>query len=593
MGPTLDMPSRMEPPEPRAQPPSSPLPGKAFGDYELLTEVARGGMGVIYKARQGSLNRVVALKMILEGRLASEQAVQRFYQEARSAAALDHPHIVPVYEAGECQGCHFFTMAFVEGPTLAAMVRKRGLPAPAEAASLTRAIADAVAYAHDRGVIHRDLKPENVLVDTVGSSSKANLAAAGPTYANARPRVTDFGLAKCLGESGLTNPGAVMGTPSYMAPEQAWGRSELIGPPADVYALGGILYFLLTGRPPFEGGSVMEVLAQVTHQPPMPPRQVVPGVPEGLEAVCLRCLEKEPEKRYASAAEVAETLRPWCGEARPSGASGVVPAVRPAAVTPPPTPTAGPPRRRLRWALAALALALLLVPVVWLLAKNYGGGSGGGEPDGPLTLKVEILDSRPGPDGERLLPEGNETTFQVEVGRDAYVGIWNVAPDGSITQVFPNKYELDHFVRAGKPRIVPDPARRYAAEAVFTGGVEQVRVLASTKPWDSLDGERQGPYLVFKSVEDREKLEGKLREIKRYFLLKPKGKPQAGQVPEGRLREIRGVHLSEPAGQAGEGQVAEEVLRYRVLPAGQPEKPSRETTKDTKDTKKTKQEEKP
>ena len=267
-----------------------------FGDYELLSEIARGGMGVVYKARQTNLNRIVALKMILAGQLASEEDVQRFRTEAEAAANLDHPGIVPIYEIGQHDGQHFFSMGFVEGKSLSDRVKDGPLP-PKEAAELTKKIAEAIAFAHSRNVIHRDLKPANVLLDK-----------------NGEPKVTDFGLArKTDTDSGLTRTGAVMGTPSYMPPEQAAGKTNEIGPLSDVYSLGAILYCLLTGRPPFQAANPLDTLLQVMEREPVSVSTINPEIQRDLETICHKCLQKEPEKRYASAQELADDLGRWLG----------------------------------------------------------------------------------------------------------------------------------------------------------------------------------------------------------------------------------------------------------------------------------------
>jgi WD40 repeat protein len=262
-----------------------------FGDYELLHKVGSGGMGVVFKARQISLNRIVALKMILAGRLASGEDVRRFRLESEAAANLDDPGIVPIYEVGQHEGQHYFSMGFVEGESLAERVAGGPLPAR-QAADLVRQIAESVHHAHGRGVIHRDLKPANILLDHQG-----------------RPRITDFGLAKTIRDDrGLTATGQVMGTPSYMPPEQTSGRGDAIGPAADVYALGAILYCLLTGRPPFQASSPMDTLLQVREQEAVPPRQLNAAVPRDLETIALKCLQKEPMRRYGSARELADDL---------------------------------------------------------------------------------------------------------------------------------------------------------------------------------------------------------------------------------------------------------------------------------------------
>ncbi len=273
---------------------SGPAPaadGEHFGDYLLLEPIARGGMGVVFKARQVSLNRIVALKMILVGQFATEADVQRFRAEAEAAANLDHPGIVPIHEVGQHLGQHYYCMGFVEGSSLARRMAKGPLP-PREAAELIRKVAEAIDYAHKRGVVHRDLKPGNILLDAEG-----------------QPRVTDFGLAKRIErDSDLTATGQILGTPSYMPPEQAAGKTDEIGPLADVYALGATLYALITGRAPFQAANLVDTLRQVLEQDPVPPRQLNPDVPLDIETICLKCLEKDRHRRYASARELAEEL---------------------------------------------------------------------------------------------------------------------------------------------------------------------------------------------------------------------------------------------------------------------------------------------
>src|SRR5262245_6306769 len=262
---------------------------QTFGDYELLEEIGRGGMGVVYKARQISLNRVVALKRIRAGQLASPEEVARFRREAEAAAGLDHPHIVPIYEVGEHAGQHYFTMKLIEGGNLNAHLARF---ADAKAtANLMIQIARAVHHANQRGILHRDLKPGNILIDAEG-----------------QPHVSDFGLAQSIEkEAKLTQSGAIVGTAEYMAPEQARGEKGLTTA-ADVYGLGAILYVLLTGKPPFQGDYNWETLKKVVEDEPVAPRSINRKVNRELEAICLKCLEKGPQSRYTSAESLAGDL---------------------------------------------------------------------------------------------------------------------------------------------------------------------------------------------------------------------------------------------------------------------------------------------
>ncbi|KAA1260442.1 Serine/threonine-protein kinase PrkC [Rubripirellula obstinata] len=259
--------------------------------YEIIDEIARGGMGIVYKARQIDANRVVALKMILSGTLAGESEVARFKIEAESAASLNHPGIVPIYDVGESQGMHYFSMGFIDGPSLKGY-QKNHSPGPKRAAEIVKAVADAISHAHSKGIIHRDLKPANILIDEDGN-----------------PRVTDFGLSKILeGQTDLTGTGQLLGTPAYMSPEQAAGQTSKVGPLSDVYSLGAMLYELVSGRTPFESESIIGMLEQVCSKNPDSLRSLSPTADTDIESICMKCLEKEPAHRYQSAAALADDL---------------------------------------------------------------------------------------------------------------------------------------------------------------------------------------------------------------------------------------------------------------------------------------------
>ncbi|HTU22460.1 MAG TPA: serine/threonine-protein kinase, partial [Gemmataceae bacterium] len=278
--------------------PSSPLSPNTLATapegYELLKVLGQGGMGLVYKARQKNAGRLVALKLIRAERLTSESDVQRFRNEAEAAAQLDHPHIVPVYEVGSRQGHFFFSMKLIEGSGLDAQL-DRFRDDPRRAARLVEQVARAVHHAHQRGILHRDLKPSNILLDREG-----------------QPHVSDFGLAKRIeADASLTQTGAIVGTPQYMAPEQTQGRKGAVTTATDVYGLGTVLFALLTGQPPFRGETVLETLEQVRDREAEPPRLINPKVDRDLETICLKCLQKEPQRRYESAQALAEDLERW------------------------------------------------------------------------------------------------------------------------------------------------------------------------------------------------------------------------------------------------------------------------------------------
>jgi eukaryotic-like serine/threonine-protein kinase len=267
---------------------------RRFGAYELGRELGRGGMGVVYEARQLSLHRIVALKMLLPARLASVEELERFRFEAEGVAALEHPNILPVYEVGTAQGQPYFTMKLADGGSLAEQLQDKRLTA-AEAARLLATVSHAVHHAHQRGIQHRDLKPGNILLDAAG-----------------RPYVSDFGLAKFRDrDSGLTLSTTVLGSPAYMSPEQASGDARRVTVASDVYSLGAILYESLAGRPPFAGATALETMRQVVEAEPTPLRELVARVDRDLEVICLKCLQKDPAKRYASAEVLARDLERW------------------------------------------------------------------------------------------------------------------------------------------------------------------------------------------------------------------------------------------------------------------------------------------
>jgi WD40 repeat protein len=276
---------------------SSPPLGR-IGDYELIEEIARGGMGVVYKARQPGLGRIVAVKVILAGQFADKKVIQRFRGEMTTAGLLQHPNIVAVHDVGMHASQPFFSMDFVDGQNLAQLVGNRPLPAK-KAATYVKLIAEAIHYAHEQGILHRDLKPSNVLIDT----------------ASDQPRVTDFGLAKRLdGESSLTLTGQMLGSPNFMPPEQASRGHGKVSRQSDVYGLGAILYHLITARAPFQADSLTGIVTQVVNSEPVPPRLLNSGVPRDLETVCLKCLQKEPARRYATAKELAQELGRFLAE---------------------------------------------------------------------------------------------------------------------------------------------------------------------------------------------------------------------------------------------------------------------------------------
>jgi serine/threonine protein kinase len=468
---------------------AEPLPAAGtLGDYELLGEIGRGGMGVVFRARQISLGRLVAVKVILAADIASAEELRRFKREAETVARLQHPHIIPIYEAGIHQGHPYFSMPLMQG----SLAGEPGGTAgdPRAAAEVVAAVAEAVQHAHEHGVLHRDLKPANVLLDEQG-----------------RPQVADFGLAHWAeGDTGHTPSGAVVGTPAYMAPEQARAEKALT-PACDVYGLGAILYELITGRPPFQGNSPLEVLRRVLADRPIRPRALNPKADRDLEAVCRKCLEKEPAKRYASAREVADDLRRWLrGE--------------PVRAQP------GWPVRRLAWRAAVLGLAALVVALttsIWHRLRedwpyprlerqsipsgsvfvegrfgasavtNYNATGPGGVPVvriwGPRDFREKRQDGvDPAPEYQWSPPAGFTFLGYCEHGRRLVAQRW---PEVRVWDVLSGR-ETASFVLEGKPvrRWWVSPAGHYLVAGKPVLFVNNTDAVIGVEVWDLTTGQR-------------------------------------------------------------------------------------------------------
>ncbi|MBP3954024.1 protein kinase [Gemmata sp. G18] len=549
-----------------------------FGRYELVGELARGGMGVVYRARQHGLDRLVALKMILDTGT-DKEAAQRFLQEARAAAALDHPNVVPIYDIDEIGGRPYFTMALIEGPNLRGYVDANGLPSIPVLVSLFAQIVSGVAHAHKHGIVHRDLKPANVLIDKDG-----------------RPRVTDFGLAKRSSvDSNLTATGQVVGTPAYMAPEQARDSKD-VGPPADVYALGAILYFMLTGQAPFHAESVTDLLIKVVMEPPVPPRQLQPEVPPDVEALCLRCLAKAPADRFADAQELMMALAPITDQyltpsanLTPSAAqiafpkarttpsigsipftnavdsvpslgaalpklSAAAPATEPVSAVD--TTTKAPNRKPQLIALGAIAVALLGA-AGYLVTRDKT------RPDAPVAengtapdaksadqftwpvvaradfgLKVELVApaAAKSADGIIQLTAGTAMNVHLKADRDCRVSVWVLDPAGHAMRLFPNDDEPDDRLTANRERVVPGNAK-YTLETTPTEGTgaDRLRVIATTGAQPAFpEGVKNGRFTVYSAEKDREKLASTVRGV----VVKKSGTPDTtiGSVTEAELQ---------------------------------------------------------
>jgi serine/threonine protein kinase len=476
--------------------PGDTLTAPEVPGYTHLRLISAGGMGRVYQAWHVGLDRDVALKVIRPEKLSAEMRA-RFQAEGRAIAALDHPHIVQVFDVGVVPGTEglpspYLVMEFVPGGTLEDHAKK-ALP-PAEAARVVQLLARAVAHAHSRGVVHRDLKPANVLIAPLAEEPALN-AAVG------RPKVTDFGLARREdGRAGLTRDGAVLGTPAYMAPEQADGRPA--GPPADVYALGAILYRLLTGQPVFESDSLVDTLYHVRNTPPRPVRELAPDVPEGLEALCLECLNKQPERR-PTAEQLAQQLSSFL-----AGCGHLTPAREwPAAQAPIPIREDGQRTtsghlspaapRRLRWVVVSALIVLLAVSFVGgALLWPRGSPALEGVQDRQMVLRIWSPDeSKRGLEIGRdvgALPAqpGDQIRVEVKLNTPAYIYLVALVAEGEVVPLYPwhkDATRLVHTLDDPPPLISPQ------AELVWPegrglrlnnkSGVETILLLARRTPW--------------------------------------------------------------------------------------------------------------
>ncbi len=463
-------------------PPPAGLP--QVPGYEILSVLGQGGMGVVYQARDLALKRTVALKMIRAGCERSAEALGRFRDEAESVARLDHPHIVRILTSGEHQGQPYFVMEHIEGGSLAA--RLRGQPqSPHDSARLILLLTRAVHAAHQKGVIHRDLKPANVLLAPPAEEPALNSA-------YGCPRITDFGLAKLVKDSaGLTVTGTVLGTPCYMAPEQAEGRTDDVGPATDVWALGAILYELLTGRPPFQAATALLMLEQVCTRPPAPPSKLNPRTPRDLERICLRCLAKAPCDRYVTAAALAEDLARFLDG----------------------KPVEAPPllrdRRRAAWRWgAAAALAALCGGLVWALWPTAAPGPGYVAEGLSTALKgsLDVQVSEPGnPRRQGLwLNDAGALPFQgedeicivVELIRPAYLYLLWIDARGKVQPVYPwrNGHWEERPAKEEPVRKVrlPDAADEFYPMKKGVAGMETLVLLARDTPLpDTVDLRRE------------------------------------------------------------------------------------------------------
>lgn len=501
-----------------------------LGPYRILQVLGQGGMGLVFQALDTHLQRPVALKVMKPDLAEESVSKQRFLREARAAAAIEHDHIVTIYQVGEENGLPFLAMQLLRGEPLDKRLERDGpLPVP-EVLRIGRETARGLAAAHARGMIHRDIKPGNIWLEVLADER-------GVSALRVRVKLLDFGLARSAQDpqTRLTKSGFIVGTPAYMAPEQA--RGETVDARADLFSLGCVLYQMATGRLPFTGKDTLAILYALANDHPLPPQTINPDVPLALAELITRLLAKDPAHRPASAREVAEQLEAIERQpAVPLAASQAAPAAPKPATRPlgPPVGTGWARRPRAAWLLAGSAAVLLLVSVsiVQMMSRrpdavsSHGSGASttpaimGRHPDGrPLLhdfgLKVEPLGGALDPAGQLLLKLKDKIAFRVQVERDCYVGVFMIDDQGQIMMLFPNQDEKDHLLRGGQPRTIPGKPEYWIEALAVSRGPEYVHVFASTKHWEPPAGHR-GPndrFDAFVNEAQRNELQLKLRAL--------------------------------------------------------------------------------
>jgi serine/threonine protein kinase len=471
---------------------------ETFGRYRIVKLLGEGAMGSVYLAEDTQLRRQVALKVPKFSADASPALLERFYREARAAAALNHSDICSVYDVGEINSQHYITMAYIEGRPLSDCANRDKAQSQRQVAIIIRKLATALQEAHNEGVIHRDLKPANIMID------KKN-----------EPVIMDFGLARQFTQEGerLTQSGALIGSPAYMPPEQVEGEIDQIGPHSDIYSLGVTLYELLTCTIPFKG-SIGSVMGQILKDEPKPPREILADVDPQRESICLKMMSKQIADRPHSMTDVASQLARWLNSSKPTDSAASLKSVSQSK------------RSRL---VIGCCLALLVVFVGWLaIGSNddkqqvskgpaVSDGSVGQQPglsvnndnqgqpsrsDFSLSVDIKgeaVVDKK----GLVQLVEAQKFIVEIVADRDCYLGVWYIDDAGTVVQLFPNEHESDHLIRSGKPRRIPGEDS-YAIEATISKTTEWLHVVVSTKRWNPFAGETVGPYVVFSGSKKKE-----------------------------------------------------------------------------------------